>query len=55
MNNEILSVVYLLLILALVLPGFFYANRSKKVFFKNFMIWIGIASLIVILFSLFSS
>ena len=53
MNNEILSVVYLLLVLALVLPGFFYANRNKKVFFKNLMIWIGIASLIVILFVFF--
>jgi hypothetical protein len=55
MNNEILSVVYLLLVLVLVLPGFFYANKNKKVFFKNLMIWIGIAALIVILFNLFNN
>jgi len=53
MNNEILSVVYLLLVLALVLPGFIYANRNKRVFFKNLIIWIGIASLMVILFAFF--
>jgi len=53
MNNEILSVVYLLLVLVLVLPGFFYANKNKKIFFKNLMVWIGIVGLIVILFGFF--
>jgi len=54
MNNEILSVVYLLLVLALVLPGFFYANKNKNIFFKNLIIWIGIVGLIVIVLNLFN-
>ena len=51
MNDKILSVVYLLLVLALVFPGFFYANRNKKKFLKNLVIWIGIVGIILILVS----
>ena len=43
MNDEVLSVVYLLLVLALVFPGFIYANKNKKIFFKNLLIWSGIS------------
>ena len=32
MNDEFLSVIYLLLVLALIFPGFIYANKNKKIF-----------------------
>ena len=53
MSDEILSVIYLLLVLALVLPGFLYANKNKKIFLKNLIIWIGIVGAIVVLINLF--
>ena len=49
MNDDTLSVVYLLLVLALILPGFIYANKNKKEFFNNLFIWIFIIGIIVIL------
>ncbi len=49
MNDDILSFVYLLLVLVLILPGFIYANKNKKVFLKNLTIWIGIIGTIFIL------
>ncbi len=52
MNDEVLSVVYLLLVLALVFPGFIYANKNKKIFFKNLIIWLGIISIIIIFVNL---
>tara|TARA_B100000287_G_scaffold367280_1_gene362949 strand:- start:624 stop:791 length:168 start_codon:yes stop_codon:yes gene_type:complete len=48
MSDQILSTVYLLLVLALILPGFLYANKNKKIFLKNIIIWIGIVTLITI-------
>ncbi len=48
MGDNILSIIYLLLVIALVFPGFYYANKNKKVFFKNLMIWIGIVGVIII-------
>ena len=53
MSNEILSVIYLLMVLALVLPGFLYANRNKKNFLKNLIIWIGIIGIVVVLINFF--
>ena len=53
MSHEILSVIYLLLVLALVLPGFLYANKNKKIFLKNLIIWIGVVVVIVILINSF--
>ncbi len=50
MNDDILSVVYLFLVLALILPGFIYANKNKKTFFNNLLIWLIIIGVIVILF-----
>ena len=35
MRDDVLSIIYLLLILALILPGFIYANKNKKVLIKN--------------------
>ena len=48
MGEDILSVIYLLLVIALVFPGFYYANKNKKVFLKNLIIWIGIIGIVVI-------
>jgi hypothetical protein len=49
MNDEIISVVYLILILVLILPGFFYANKNKKIFFNNLFIWSVLIGVIIIL------
>ena len=49
MNDDALSVVYLILVLVLLLPGFIYANKNKKEFFNNLFIWIFIIGIIVIL------
>ena len=48
MGEDILSVVYLLLVIALVFPGFYYANKKKKVFLKNLIIWLGIIGIVII-------
>jgi len=53
MGEEILSIIYLLLVIALVFPGFYYANKNKKVFFKNLVIWLGIVGVIIIFVNLF--
>ena len=49
MGENILSVIYLLLVIALVFPGFYYANKNKKVFLKNLIIWSGIVGIVTIL------
>tara|TARA_B100000424_G_scaffold141771_1_gene107734 strand:+ start:611 stop:775 length:165 start_codon:yes stop_codon:yes gene_type:complete len=48
MGEDILSVIYLLLVIALVFPGFYYANKNKKVFLKNLIIWLGIIGILII-------
>jgi len=48
MGENILSIIYLLLIIVLVFPGFYYANKNKKVFLKNLMIWLGIVGVTII-------
>ena len=48
MSDDILSVVYLLLVLALVLPGFIYINKNKNTFLKNLFLWILIIFIIII-------
>ena len=48
MGENILSVIYLLLVVALVFPGFYYANKNKKIFFKNLIIWLGIIGIVII-------
>tara|TARA_B100000035_G_scaffold14250_1_gene11691 strand:- start:88 stop:255 length:168 start_codon:yes stop_codon:yes gene_type:complete len=48
MNDDIFSVIYLILILVLILPGFIYAIKNKKESFKNFFIWILIIGVIII-------
>ena len=49
MNDEALSVVYLILVLVLLLPGFIYAIKNKKEFFNNLFIWIFIIGIITII------
>jgi hypothetical protein len=53
MNDDILLTVYLLLIFALIFPGFIYANKNKKILFNNLFIWILIIGVIAIIFKLF--
>ena len=48
MGEDILSVIYLLLVIALVFPGFYYANKNKKVFLKNLIIWLGVIGIVII-------
>ena len=48
MGEDILSVIYLLLVIALVFPGFYYANKNKKVFLKNLIIWLSIIGIVMI-------
>ena len=55
MSDEILSVIYLILILILILPGFIYANKNKKIFFNNFFIWAVIIGVIIILIKFLSN
>ena len=55
MSDEILSVIYLILILILVLPGFIYANKNKKIFFNNLFIWAVIICVIIILIKFLSN
>ena len=49
MNDDILSVIYLILVLVLIIPGFIYAIKNKKEFFNNLFIWILIVGVIVII------
>ena len=55
MNNEIMSVLYLFLVLILIFPGFIYANKNKKTFLKNIVIWSGIILVILIFVNLLSN
>jgi len=50
MGDNILSVIYLLLVIALIFPGFLYANRNKKTFLSNLFIWILIIIVTIIFF-----
>ena len=55
MSDEVLSVIYLILILILILPGFIYANKNKKIFFNNLFIWAVIIGVIIILIKFLSN
>ena len=52
MGENILSAIYLLLVIALIFPSFYYANKNKKVFLKNLIIWLGIIGIVIILANL---
>ena len=55
MENKILSVIYLLLVLILVIPGFLYANKNKKTLIKNFIIWCVIVFFIITFLTILTS
>ena len=48
MSDDILSVVYLLLVLALVLPGFIYMSKNKKTFLKNLLLWVAVIGIVML-------
>ena len=53
MTEDILSIIYLMLVIALVFPSFYYANKNKKIFLKNLVIWLGIIGIILIFTNFF--
>ena len=53
MTEDILFIIYLMLVVALVFPSFYYANKSKKIFLKNLIIWLGIIGTILIFANFF--
>ena len=53
MSDDILSIIYLLTVIVLVFPGFYYANQNKKIFLKNLMVWIGVIGIIMIIVNFF--
>ena len=54
MGEKILSVIYLLLVIVLVFPGFYYANKNNKVLLKNLIIWLGVIGIVIIFASFLS-
>ena len=55
MSDTILSVVHLLLVLCLILPGFYYVNKNKKDLIFNALIWFVIIGLIFIFYKFLSN
>ena len=51
-NNQIMSAVFLVAVLALVLPGFLSTNNRMKQFMKNLSIWAIIILIIIVVISL---
>ena len=51
-NNQIMSAVFLVAVLALVLPGFLSTNNRMKQFMKNLSIWAIIILIIIVIISL---
>ena len=50
-TGQIMSTVFLIAVLALVLPGFLSTNSKKKLFMKNLSIWtIIVLTIIVIIY-----
>ena len=47
-NNQIMSAVFLVAVLALVLPAFLSTNNRMKQFMKNLSIWVIIVIIIII-------
>ena len=51
-NNEIMSAVFLIAVLALILPGFLSTNNKIKHFMKNLFIWAIIILIIIVIINL---
>ena len=54
MSDNILSFIYLTLILVLVMPTFIYMNKNKKTFIKNFSWWAIIVFIILTIVYLYN-
>ena len=48
-TNQIMSAVFLIAVLALVLPGFLSSNKGIKQFVKNLSIWTIIVLVIIVI------
>ena len=51
-TGQIMSAVFLIAVLALVLPGFLSTNSKKKLFMKNLSIWTIIVLVIIVILNL---
>ena len=51
--DKLLSVIFMVGVLLLVLPGFLHSNSQLKQFFKNLSIWIIIVLAILVIIYLF--
>ena len=51
-TNQIMSVIFLIAVLALVLPGFLSTNNKIKQFMKNISIWAIIVVIIIVFINL---
>ena len=51
-TNQIMSAIFLIAVLALVLPGFLSTNNKIKQFMKNISIWAIIVLIIVVIITL---
>ena len=47
-TDQIMSAIFLIAVLALILPGFLYTNNKIKQFMKNLSIWVIIVIIIII-------
>ena len=54
MSDNILSFIYLTLILVLVMPAFIYMTKNKKTFIKNFSWWAIIVFIILTIVYLYN-
>ncbi|HIA60593.1 MAG TPA: hypothetical protein EYN94_03110 [Pelagibacterales bacterium] len=53
LTNKFISIVYLIGVLILVLPGFLQGNTKFKIVIQNLSIWVAIILVIVSLMALF--
>ena len=51
--DKLLSVIFMVGVLLLVLPGFLQSNSQLKQFLKNFSIWVILVFIILIIINLF--
>ena len=51
-TNELMSAIFLVAVLALVLPGFLSTNNKIKQFLKNLSIWAVIVLIIIVIINL---
>ena len=51
-TNQIMSAIFLIVVLALVLPGFLSTNNKIKQFMKNISIWAIIVVIIIVFINL---